>query len=318
MDTSFARAGPLAPLQQSERYAQAIRAMGTTARAISGAGAPVWMVERRFPLLGRAALVSRADAAALETLGENPRRALAVRHLVWNAEDDQSARRLSAMGYWRVARPRAVAELDLEPPPARLEAGLSGKWRNRLRHGARQRLSIGWSTLPLGPDHWVFAADAGQARRLGYRPLPASFVCAFAGTACDAAQVFVARRGGTPEAAMLFLRHGSVATYAVGWLSARARTWSAGQVLMWEAVLSLRADGVRRVDLGDADPVHAAGLAHFKLGTGAVSRRLGGTWIDSGALPGAVGQRRRLRPVARPVPATAAHATAAPPQFPGP
>jgi hypothetical protein len=56
---------------------------------------------------------------------------------------------------------------------------------------------------------------------------------------------------------------------------------------------ALQATGVEVIDLGLAEPDRAAGLARFKLGTGARLRRLGGSWLSSCALP------RRLHHAAR-------------------
>jgi hypothetical protein len=49
-------------------------------------------------------------------------------------------------------------------------------------------------------------------------------------------------------------------------------------ILLWQAAVWLAGQGTRTLDLGAVDTVSAAGVARFKLGTGATARPLGGTW----------------------------------------
>jgi lipid II:glycine glycyltransferase (peptidoglycan interpeptide bridge formation enzyme) len=78
---------------------------------------------------------------------------------------------------------------------------------------------------------------------------------------------------------MLFLVHGSTATYHVGWTGDAGRCASAHNLLLWRAMEALQRRGVRRIDLGLLDTVNTPGLARFKLGAGRVPHRLGGTWL---------------------------------------
>jgi lipid II:glycine glycyltransferase (peptidoglycan interpeptide bridge formation enzyme) len=50
-------------------------------------------------------------------------------------------------------------------------------------------------------------------------------------------------------------------------------------LLMWQAMLRLKAAGVRWLDLGGIATDHGVGLARFKLGTGATVSRLCGTYF---------------------------------------
>ena len=88
-----------------------------------------------------------------------------------------------------------------------------------------------------------------------------------------------ADRGEGPVAAMMFLRHGSTATYHIGWSNAQGRAAHAHNLLLWRAAERLSSKGVKTLDLGTLDTVNAPGLARFKLGTGAMPHRLGGTWV---------------------------------------
>lgn len=76
---------------------------------------------------------------------------------------------------------------------------------------------------------------------------------------------------------MCLVRHGMTATYHLAWASPAARKLAVHQLMLWQAALALRAEGVRWLDLGSVDTEAALGLARFKLGTGAGLRRLGAT-----------------------------------------
>jgi lipid II:glycine glycyltransferase (peptidoglycan interpeptide bridge formation enzyme) len=68
---------------------------------------------------------------------------------------------------------------------------------------------------------------------------------------------------------MVFLIHGWAASYYLGWASALARKVFAHGPILWQAALALRGKGVRMLDLGEVNTDTGAGLARFKLGTGA-------------------------------------------------
>lgn len=275
-----------APLQQSALYAGAVQLLGGRVRSLDlpGGGSP-WLIERRFQLLGEVAMLSRGPRHLSDAAAAALRRATGARHLIVNAEDDESAAALARAGFWRIARPRQIADLPLSPSHEAMRAAMTGKWRNRLRHGLAQGLRVERETMPPDPRHWLLLAENRAARQLGYRPLPPVMIAALAAAGPDAGQLFVAHGRTGPIAAMLFFRHGRVATYQLGWSTPAGRAASAGNLLMWRAMLALQAMGAEKLDLGHADPAEAAGLAHFKCGTGARLRRLGGSWIDSAALP---------------------------------
>ncbi|MCT4682923.1 MAG: GNAT family N-acetyltransferase [Roseicyclus sp.] len=285
------------PLQQSALYARAVTVLGGRCDALDLPSGPVRVVARRFPLLGEVALISRGPAQLDLPTALALRARTGARHLIVHAEDATSAAALAAAGFRRIARPRQIAEVPLAPSHAAMLAAMRGKWRNRLRHGLAQGLTVTQAAMPPDPRHWLLTAEARAARRLGYRPLPPVMIAALAGADPGAGRLFTAHGPDGPIAAMLFFRHGRTATYQVGWSNGAGRAASAGPVLMWHAMLALQATGVEMIDLGLAEPDTAPGLARFKLGTGAALRALGGSWVSSCALP------RRRHPVTQaPVP----------------
>jgi lipid II:glycine glycyltransferase (peptidoglycan interpeptide bridge formation enzyme) len=67
---------------------------------------------------------------------------------------------------------------------------------------------------------------------------------------------------------MLFLVHGSTATYHLGWADDAGREHSAHNLLLWQACSLLAERGVQQLDLGGVNTQSNPGLARFKLGAG--------------------------------------------------
>lgn len=291
-------AAPL-PLQQHPVFAQALRRLRVRVDMHETAAARAQVICRRWPGIGSVGLVSRGpvwvaapDPDALAAL----RRDLGLAHLLVNAETLGDAGALRAAGFLRLNRPRQVAELALTGDPADWRARMAGKWRNRLVHAESQGLMVRRKALPPDPGHWLFAREAEQQQTRRYRGLPPALIAAIAAEDARAAQLFTADRAGRPVAAMLFLWHGSGATYQIGWTGPDGRRLSAHNLLLWSAMQWLAARGVQRLDLGGVE-ADTPGLARFKLGSGAVARQMGGTWLQSGVLsPLHAARRWRLSP----------------------
>ena len=180
---------------------------------------------------------------------------------------------------------RFQAVWDLYPSPEALRAGLDRKWAGRLAAAGRAGVQ-----LALGREDrldTLIREETAQRQRLGYRGLPPDFLRHLPHSAL---RVWQWRQAGGTGAAMAFVRHGAAATYQTGWAGPAARRCGVHQVMLWQAALALRAEGVRWLDLGAVDTDSAPGLAHFKLGTGAELRQLGATaWV----LPGWRGRERQ-------------------------
>lgn len=269
------------PLQQSPIWLAATRLLGSDAEMVELGNCRALILRRRLRFVGDIALLSRANLQMSQAEAARLRDRVKAKHLVVNAETARDARALSAAGFHRIFAPRVIANLPLDPSTDVMAARLNQKWRNRLRHGQSQDLVI--RRRPMSPDKkfWLFKAEAVQSLRKWYQPLAPEMVAAMAACKPGAAQVFTAYHMGRRVAAMLFLRHGSAATYQIGWSNADGRKMSAGPALMWRAMVELQAMGTERIDLGAADKSLAPGLAHFKCGTGAQLRELGGTWLDT-------------------------------------
>lgn len=267
----------LAPLAQSDAFYRALLATGQ---------APL-----RLPEQGNMLVTRRRVAPGLTLAMINRARHDEIKHLRQTLRDnglgrtpvilspDHPCPNLIEIGALPLISPAAVALLDLTQPVAIRHAALHQKWRNRLTRAQSAGLQVRRQAMPHAPNHWLFTADAAQQRQRGYRSWPTALTLAYAKANKGQAKLFQAFEGGTPIAAILILRHGNSASYHIAHATARGKTLSAHNLLIWEAMAWLASEGCQQLDLGVINTEEAPGLARFKLGTGAQLSQLGGTWL---------------------------------------
>ncbi|MGC3936753.1 GNAT family N-acetyltransferase [Roseobacter sp. EG26] len=200
---------------------------------------------------------------------------------------------LQHIGALPLVSPATQAALDLSPDLQDLRKNLHQKWRNRLKHGGKQRLRVTRQNMPDDPNHWFFQAEARQQLKRRYRNWPLALTLAYGRENRSHAKLFTAFWGKEPVAAILILRHGNSAHYHMGHSKPAGRLASAHTLLLWAAISWAKSKGLAQLDLGLIDTEDGQGLARFKLGTGAQIDRLGGTWLWWPPIT------RLLRPLAR-------------------
>lgn len=267
-------------LQQTAGFAATLGTLGRVPLHLPRHGdlPGLWLWRRRrmgVPL----AMISRADLGPEVALSLRERLAAEglARHLLI-LSPDALAPHLSRLGAVPLMTPAHLAELDLCADAETRLARMDQKWRNRLRHGQKQRLKVSCTNLPPDPSHWLLKAEAEQQEKRRYRGWPPTISAGYALANKGQAKLFEAREGAEVIAAILILCHAPGATYQIGFSTARGRALSAHNLLIWEAAERLSRKGFARLDLGLIDQRNAPGLARFKLGTGAALRPLGGTW----------------------------------------
>lgn len=247
--------GGILPLQQSAVYAAAVAGCGARVRWLEGG---VLAVER-----GRVRLISRVaglDRAGLRRLARWPGVTLATPEAG-----------IAGFGLVPLVTPMHHAIWALGPD---LRAGMARNWRGHLRQAERARVRV--RRGDAGMMEALVAAEAAQRAARRYRALPERFTRAIA---AGALRLWEWRQGGTLQAAMCFVVHGSSATYHLGWGSEAARAAGVHQVMLVRAAEALWSERVRWLDLGSVDGERAPGLARFKLGTGAALKQLGSTML---------------------------------------
>ncbi|MCX7888119.1 MAG: GNAT family N-acetyltransferase [Rhodobacteraceae bacterium] len=262
-DSLFGEDGP--PLQQSWSYGAAMARLGVAVTRRLAAGSPAQVLERRFGPL-RLSLLSRWRSS-MPGLRE-----VARQHPLLAVTPEGAG--IPGLPLWPG---REEAVLDIARHPAALRASLHGKWRNRLRRGEGNGLTIRLCTPEVRDVRMLLSLEAQQQSARGYRTLPPAFVFAWLAVSPADALLALALQNGQTIAAMLFLRHGAGATYHCGWSGEQGRATHAHNVLLWRSFLALRDSGVTRLNLGVLTPRKAEGLVRFKLGTGARPCVLGTT-----------------------------------------
>lgn len=263
------------PLQQHPHFADALSRLGRRVRWLDLAGAhPVLAVQQFGQLFTSRGPVWRntADAdTAAKALGSSGLR-------IVNADRPDGAV-FRAAGLRMITTAASVAELDLTGTPQdRLQAA-SGKWRNICRRA--QEVPMTLTLQPFDPQRhrWLLAADLAQQRQKRFRAMPHAVIHAVCAAHPRDVLVQTACVAGTPVAAMLFMLHRPVVTYHLGWTNAQGRAGGAHHRMLMAAADIFAQRGFQRLDLGTVDTELAQGLARFKIGTGAVIRPLGGTWL---------------------------------------
>lgn len=225
------------------------------------------VINRNFGRLGSVRFASRLSVQALD-----------ARPRIINGEDD-APDQYRAAGYRQIITPAHIARWDIAVPE-RVDR-MHGKWRNQLRKGQVNNLKICETTWD-GSAHWLFDNATALAKKRRFHPLSTIVLSAFARSNPGAAILFEAHHQNDPLAACLVLRHGNTATYQTAWTSDTGKALQAPRVLLDHVAERLAIWGHTSLDLGLVETDSAAGLARFKMGTGAKLVRLGGTWVHMG------------------------------------
>jgi len=185
-------------------------------------------------------------------------------------------------GFSRVMTGYATAYLDLSLPIEVLKSNMDGKWRNRLNKVlAHEKLQV-HAVPSLKRCTWLLGKEADQREARRFHGLPTHFVPAYIDQFASPQQAFVvvyAELGKETVAGMLFLIHGQVASYHMGWADDQGRALNAHNALLWKAMAYLKAQGVSRMDLGGVNTHDLPGISRFKLGAGGQVVTLAGTFF---------------------------------------
>lgn len=263
------------PLQQHKHFADALRQLGQPSRLQKLPDAAPVVTLRRFGIT----FASRGPIWRDDATPDQKLRGLRDSGLRLINADHYDPTLYRQAGFRMISTAASVAELDLTLSSDTRLMRAKPKWRNAWRRA--QTASFVTKIQPFDPEQhqWLLNADHQQQKAKGFRALPHAILLAYAARQPGNVIVFVARQKRAPIAAMVFLLHRPVATYHLGWSDATGRTVNAHHRLLVEAADWLHQKKYRRLDLGSVDTETAPDLARFKIGTGAIVRPLGGTWL---------------------------------------
>lgn len=194
---------------------------------------------------------------------------------------------ITPRGFKRIMTGDATIRIDLTQDEETLRKALDGKWRNRLVAAEKSALKFTSSGARPGQYQWLLDEEIKQRKKKGYRGLPVGLTTAWqeekakAKGADKRAGLLVYRADLKKDAAgaMLFLTHGKMATYHIGWSSDEGRKLGAHNLILWNAMLALKEKGIEVLDLGGVNTGSGAGIARFKLGTGGVLHQRSGVFV---------------------------------------
>jgi lipid II:glycine glycyltransferase (peptidoglycan interpeptide bridge formation enzyme) len=172
--------------------------------------------------------------------------------------------------------------IDLTRPGEQLRAELDARWRNRL--GAAEKSGITIINDEVAPEYvkWLLDAEQSQRAQKSFHGLPVAFVERYiqAGTTTkQTALILHAEHQQKRIAAMLFLLHGSVATYHIGWADQTGRETNAHKLILWRAFEILRTRGISTLDMGGVNTHDLPGISRFKLGMGGTVMTFAGMFV---------------------------------------
>lgn len=182
----------------------------------------------------------------------------------------------------RIMSGMSTVMLDLTPTLEQLRAQLDRRWRHRLVGGESSEMSIHRVGTNVGQYRWLLDAEIQQRTDKKLEGLPVPFFDNYVHSRKQPSQNILTLRadvGRDRIAAMMFLIHGTAATYQVGWTSDKGREMHAHNLILWKGIEELKARGIRMLDLGGVNTIRSAGIARFKMSTGGKVLTLAGTYI---------------------------------------
>jgi lipid II:glycine glycyltransferase (peptidoglycan interpeptide bridge formation enzyme) len=182
----------------------------------------------------------------------------------------------------RIMSGLSTVMLDLTPTLEQLRAQLDRRWRHRLVGGESSEMSIHRVGTNVGQYRWLLDAEIQQRTDKKLEGLPVPFFDNYVHSRKQPSQNILTLRadvGRDRIAAMMFLIHGTAATYQVGWTSDKGREMHAHNLILWKGIEELKARGIRMLDLGGVNTIRSAGIARFKMSTGGKVLTLAGTYI---------------------------------------
>lgn len=186
-------------------------------------------------------------------------------------------------GFKRIMTGFSTAWLDLRADEKTLRACLKGKWRNQLVKAEKADITISVGGAKPHQYNWLLDKESAQRSSRRYQATPLGLVPAFAAAATpksgSSILTITAISNREKIAGAMFLLHGNSATYHIGWVGEKARPVNAQNRVLWEGMLALKTKGIKFLDLGGLNTTDLAGIARFKLGTGATPHTMNGTYI---------------------------------------
>ena len=285
------------PLQQDWAYGSTMLVSGGTVirAAIQAEGKTVGLAQcvvRRFGNFGGVALCTRGPLWLAPLSGKDKahayrslRQSLPVKGLrfLFVTPNEPSGEDVGLSPLKRVMTGYSTALLDLTPSMADLRAGLEKRFRHRVGGAEKSDLTVHRVGTNVGQYRWLMDAEQQQRDNRSLQGMPLHFVDAYIASRKQPGHNVLTLRadiGRDRVAGMMFLLHGQAATYQIGWTSDAGRDAHAHNLLLFKGMEALKERGIRSLDMGGINTGRSAGIARFKISTGAKVLTLAGTfWV---------------------------------------
>jgi hypothetical protein len=293
-DTAHAQAA--GPLQQDWAYGSTMLVSGgTVIRAVIQADGQslglAQCVVRRFGNFGGVALCTRGPLWLSPLSGKDKahayrllRQSLPVKGLrfMFVTPNEPISEDVGLSPFKRVMTGYSTALLDLSPSMADLRAGLEKRFRHRVGGAEKSELTVHRVGTNVGQYRWLMDAEQLQRDNRGLQGMPLHFVDAYIASRKQPGHNVLTLRadiGRDRVAGMMFLLHGQAATYQIGWTSDAGRDAHAHNLLLYKGMEALKERGIRSLDMGGINTGRSAGIARFKISTGAKVVTFAGTYL---------------------------------------
>ena len=159
--------------------------------------------------------------------------------------------------------PFSTSHIELTVSVETLRSNLKGQFRNQLRKAEKDNLSI----QDTPNVDYITSGFENLKRRKYFRGPTKQFLESYLGKT-PYIHLHAHKESSANLADVLFVIHGTTATYLIGLISQEGRTYHAKNLLLWEALLRLKSLGVNTVDLGGTHMTRSEKITHFKQGLG--------------------------------------------------
>jgi lipid II:glycine glycyltransferase (peptidoglycan interpeptide bridge formation enzyme) len=191
--------------------------------------------------------------------------------------DDASAALLRAAGFvQRRAGGWGSSLIDLEPSLEAIRASFTSKWRNPLNSAIRAGVEVRYRKDPAAFE-WMLERHVGNMATKNFVGPSVGFVRAMVAASPENFWLLQAFHGNEPVSGLMGTCIGAHAENYLGWTNDAGRRLGAHSLLIWNAIVEMKAAGFRALDLGGFTTSDKYGA--YKRGMRGREYRLCGEWL---------------------------------------
>ncbi|MEM7651334.1 MAG: GNAT family N-acetyltransferase, partial [Pseudomonadota bacterium] len=188
---------------------------------------------------------------------------------------------LKTHGFRKKTKEYQSLTVDLTQTEENLRANLRKNWHSTLKKAEKSGLSVEWDEDGLHLP-WLLKFYSFDKKTKGYDGPSVELLEALSKTFTPEKGMVIARAMLNKRAvgAILIFCHGRASTYQIGWNAQEGRKHGAHNLLLWNALLYLKARGATEFDLGGVNDEDARSIKTFKEGLGANLVSLAGLYTS--------------------------------------